>query len=284
MPDFRNFKDFNYINALIMNSLEKIPTNIDIIVGIPRSGLIVSTLIAEYIGKPSTDLQSYIFGHDNIRMAKSSVAPETHIAEQKNVLLVDDGLGSGVSMQNAKNMILEHKPDTKITTLSIFVEPFATNKCDIYFQVMRDQFMPWSVLKRGIEMGCCDIDGVLTEDVPHEYDDDGEKYINFLKNQRPKFRPDRKINTLVTGRLEKYRGITEDWLRQHNVQYGQLIMCQCKNNAERAQQDMGRFKAEVFKRSGLPLFIESDFREAGVIKSLCPDKSVFCVRIANYME
>lgn len=283
MSMFHNYHDFNYINALIINSLEKIPESIDIIVGIPRSGLIISTLIAEYTAKPATDLQSYIFNQDNVKMSDASFAPKTDIINQKNVLLVDDGLGSGQSMANAKNLILKYKPDTKITTLALFVEPFAIDKCDIYFQVMQNQFMPWSVLKRGVDCACCDIDGVLTEDVPSSFDDDGKKYINFLKNQRPKFRSARKIHTLVTGRLEKYRDITEEWLRQHNVQYGQLIMCQCNNNVERAQQDMGKFKAEVFKKSGLPLFIESDFREANVIKNINPDKCVYCMKIADYL-
>lgn len=283
MLDYKNYRNFNYVNALIINGLTKIPDNIDLVVGIPRSGLIVSSLIAEYIRKPSTDLFSYLNDVDNYKLNVGSLAPASNVKNANVILLVDDAMGVGITMEKAKNLIIAKKPTAKVITCVEFVEPFSTNKVDIYFSIMKDQFLPWSVLKRGISDACCDIDGVLTEDVPSEYNDDGEKYINFLKNQKPKYRPDRKIHTLVTGRLEKYRAITEEWLRQHNVQYGQLIMCQCNNNAERAQQDMGKFKADIFKKLGLPLFIESDFREANVIKNLNPDKSVYCMKIADYL-
>lgn len=266
-----------------MNGLTKIPDNIDLVVGIPRSGLIVSSLIAEYIRKPSTDLFSYLNDVDNYKLNVGSLAPASDVKNANVILLVDDAMGVGITMEKAKNMILSKKPTAKVITCVEFVEPFSTNKVDIYFSIMKDQFLPWSVLKRGISDACCDIDGVLTEDVPAEFDDDGEKYINFLKNQRPKFRPDRKIHTLVTGRLEKYRGITEEWLRQHNVQYGNLIMLNLPNKQEKMKQDTGNFKAEVFRKSGLQLFIESDFREGNVIKSLNPEKCVYCVKIADYL-
>ncbi len=281
--DYRNYRNFNYVNALIMNNLERIPEDIDLIVSIPRSGLLIGTLIAEYTNKASTDLFSYLADVDNYKLNVGSFAPASSVKTAQNILLVDDSMGVGITMDKAKDLVRKKNPTCKITTCVGWVEPFSTNKVDIYFSILRDQFFPWSVLKRGISDACCDIDGVLTEDVPAEFDDDGEKYINFLKNQKPKFRPDRKIHTLVTGRLEKYRAITEEWLRQHNVQYGNLIMLNLPNKQEKMKQDTGNFKAEVFRKSGLQLFIESDFREGNVIKSLNPDKCVYCVKIADYL-
>lgn len=281
--DYRNYRNFNYVNALILNNLERIPEDIDLIVSIPRSGLLIGTLIAEYTNKASTDLFSYLADVDNYKLNVGSFAPASSVKTAQNILLVDDSMGVGITMDKAKDLVRKKNPTCKITTCVGWVEPFSTNKVDIYFSILRDQFFPWSVLKRGISDACCDIDGVLTEDVPSEFDDDGEKYINFLKNQKPKFRPDRKIHTLVTGRLEKYRGITEEWLRQHNVQYGNLIMLNLPNKQEKMKQDTGNFKAEVFRKSGLPLFIESDFREGNVIKSLNPEKCVYCVKIADYL-
>ena len=281
--DYRNYRNFNYVNALIMNNLERIPEDIDLIVSIPRSGLLIGTLIAEYTNKASTDLFSYLADVDNYKLNVGSFAPASSVKTAQNILLVDDSMGVGITMDKAKDLVRKKNPTCKITTCVGWVEPFSTNKVDIYFSILRDQFFPWSVLKRGISDACCDIDGVLTEDVPAEFDDDGEKYINFLKNQKPKFRPDRKIHTLVTGRLEKYRAITEEWLRQHNVQYGNLIMLNLPNKQEKMKQDTGNFKAEVFRKSGLQLFIESDFREGNVIKSLNPEKCVYCVKIADYL-
>lgn len=284
MLDYRNYRDFNFVNALIANNLQKIPMGIDLVVGIPRSGLIVSTLIAEYTNKPSTDIFSYLAGVGNYKLNSGSFAPSTNYEAVRTVLLVDDAMGVGLTMERAKSMILEKFPSVKIITCVAFVEDFSVEKVDVYFSILKDQFLPWSVLKRGISDACVDIDGFLTEDVPADMDDDGVKYIQFLTTQRPKFIPDRKINTLVTGRLSKYRGITEEWLHKHNVSYGDLIMCPLGSKKERDTQDMGSFKAEVFKRLNLPLFIESNYREAKRIKSENMDKSVYCMDLANYVK
>lgn len=283
MLDYANYRNFNYVNALILNNLYKIPKGIDLIVGIPRSGLIVSTLIAEYTNKPSTDMFSYLAGVDNYKLNDGSFAPRSDYKNAKSILLVDDAMGVGLTMARARDMILSKYPSVHICSCVAFVEPFSVDKVDVYFSIMKDQFLPWSVLKRGISDACCDIDGVLTENVPPEYDDDGDKYIEFLKNQRPLYVPDRKIHTLVTGRLEKYRDITVEWLNSHGVSFGNLVMCSCVSRDERNLQDMGKFKSEVFQRSGLPLFIESDYHEAKTIKKDNRDKSVYCVAIADYV-
>lgn len=284
MLDYKNYRDFNFINALIANNLQKIPSDTDLVVGIPRSGLIVSTLIAEYTNKPHTDIFSYLAGVGNYKLNSGSYAPSTNYEAVHTVLLVDDAMGVGLTMGRAKSMISAKFPNVKIITCVAFVEAFSVEKVDIYFLILKDQFLPWSILKRGISDACVDIDGFLTEDVPADMDDDGIKYVQFLTMQRPKFIPDRKINTLVTGRLSKYRKITEEWLRSHNVLYGSLIMCPLGSKKERDSQDMGHYKAEVFKRLSTPLFIESDYREAKQIKQENPDKSVYCMAIANYIK
>ena len=283
MLDYANYRNFNYVNALVLNSLHKIPEDIDLVVGIPRSGLIVSTLIAEYTNRQSTDIFSYLAGVGNYKLNSGSYAPGTDYGSVKTILLVDDAMGVGLTMLRAREMVLQKYPSVRIFTCVAFVEPFSIDKVDINFTVLKDQFLPWSVLKRGISDACCDIDGVLTEDVPPGCDDDGDKYVAFLKGQRPKYRPDRKISTLVTGRLEKYRGVTEEWLAGHGIAYGRLVMCPCTTKRERDAQDMGKFKAGVLRESGLPLFIESNYREAKTIKGLNPDRCVYCVAIADYV-
>jgi len=280
MLDFHNSRDFNYINALIFNNLYKIPEDIDLVVGVPRSGLIISTMIAEYRGLPSTDLYSFLNNIPVQKIASESCAPIFNCNDAKHILLVDDAVGYGISMTNAKNL-LKNK-NIKITTYTVFTEDYGKDKVDIYCQILKDQFLPWSTLKRSTPIACCDIDGVLTQDVPDWANDDGEKYINYLKNQKPMYVPDREIAILVTGRLEKYRNITEEWLKNHKIKYRKLIMLNLPNNYERAKIKVGEFKAQVYKQSGLGLFIESDFNEASTIFDLTK-KPVFCTKICQML-
>lgn len=272
--DFRNSRDFNYINALVFNNLYKIPEDIDLVVGVPRSGLIISTLLAEFRSLPSTDIFSYINDIPIQKIAKESNAPVYDVKQAKHILLVDDAVGFGISMTNAKTLIQSHK-NVKITTFTVFTEDYGKSKVDIYCAVLKDQFLPWSTLKRSTPIACVDIDGVLTQDVPDWANDDGHNYIEFLTNQKQMFIPDREIHTLVTGRLEKYRAITEDWLKRHNIRYRRLVMLNLPNNTERAKINVGEYKASVYAASKLPLFIESSVAEATTIFNIT-HKPVFC--------
>jgi len=283
MLNYNNYKSFNEINRIVICNLHKVPEDIDLVVGIPRSGLIISTLISEYINKPATDVFSYINLIDNKPVNPGSLAPSTDIANARKILLVDDAVGLGITFEETKKLI-STKSKCEIITLAPFVEPFSTNKVDIYFEIWQDQFMPWSVFKRGIIEACCDIDGMLTEDIPLSVDDDGEKYINFLKNQRPKFRTKRIIHTLVSGRLEKYRQITEEWLRKHNIKYQNLFLLPAKSKEDKFfNYNVGKFKAEIFRQSGLPIFFESSIAEAREIKNICKDKAVYCSELGDYI-
>ena len=55
-----NFRTINDSNNLISKNLDKIPKDIDLIVGVPRSGLFVANLIALYLNLPLTDFDSFL--------------------------------------------------------------------------------------------------------------------------------------------------------------------------------------------------------------------------------
>ena len=280
MLDFNNFRDFNYINALIFNNLYKLPNDIDLVVGVPRSGMIVAEMIGEFINKPVISIFEVNENLDYFRLAKHSLAPNAVPKDIKKVLLVDDAVGSGETFVNVKNYIKSKGVNYTLITYCVFVEAFSTNKVDIYCQVLKDQFLPWSVIKRGLPLACVDIDGVLCEDVPNSENDDGEKYKKFISNSRPMYIPDREIHTIVSGRLEKYRSITENWLKRHNIKYKHLELLNLPNNTERAKIDVGGYKAYIYNKSGCSLFIESDLKEATTIRKRT-GKPVFCTKVQN---
>ena len=57
-----NFITVAELNSDIVENLHNIPRNIDIIVGIPRSGMLVATLISLYMNKPLSDFDSFVQG------------------------------------------------------------------------------------------------------------------------------------------------------------------------------------------------------------------------------
>ncbi len=121
-----------------------------------------------------------------------------------------------------------------------------------------------------------DLDGVLCENP--KIDDDGELYINEITNAQPKFITKFNIGIICTCRLEKYRSITEEWLRKNNVKYNSLVMMQYNTKEERIIANVhGRFKGEIFSSSSSNIFFESDYGQANIIKQMNPGKQVFCV-------
>jgi uncharacterized HAD superfamily protein len=279
MLNFNNFRDFNYINQLCFKSLSKIPPDIDAIVCVPRSGYIFGTLLGEYLKRPVISLPDFLMGCHDLHLRKASLSPVMPENVQ-HVLLFDDAMGLGETMQNAKNKLVEHDNNLAITTCVLFVEPYSTSKVDVYFEVFENQFLPWNIMKRATNLGCFDMDGVLCDDVPKGIDDDGEKYINHIKTVKQKFVPDKRIKCIVTGRLEKYRSITEQWLKSHGIEYETLIMCPAKNHAERAKLNPPVYKAAVYSTNNTPIFIESNYKEAIIIHSLTK-KPVYCTDICN---
>ena len=57
-----NYRTFSDLNELIIRRLYILPKDIDLIVGIPRSGMVPANLIALYLNKSLTDLDSFING------------------------------------------------------------------------------------------------------------------------------------------------------------------------------------------------------------------------------
>ena len=75
MVNFNNFRNFNTINALLFNSLYKIPQNISLIVGMPRSGMIIAEQLGEFLNKPVISIFELVGDTDYHKLSDHSLAP-----------------------------------------------------------------------------------------------------------------------------------------------------------------------------------------------------------------
>jgi len=105
------------------------------------------------------------------------------------------------------------------------------------------------------------MDGIICEDPPPNKNLGTPGYEEFLKTAKPLFLPTFKIYQIVTGRREKFRKETEEWLDRHNVKYNKLIMKETHIPTEQTPY----FKADIFINSNSDLFIESDEKQAKII-------------------
>lgn len=269
------------MNQDVVDGLYKIPRNIDAVVGIPRSGMLVASLIAVYMNKPLTDLDAYING----RLYESGHSKDTsanckRTDALKRILIVEDSSSSGTSIRQAKCKVNNMDDAVEKIYFAAYVTKEAAANVDLYLRVIEQPRMfEWNYMHHMLlEKACVDIDGVLCVDPKTEENDDGENYINFILNAAPKLIPTRKVGWIVTARLEKYRSQTKRWLEKYKIEYDHLIMMGVETAEER--QKLGnhaKFKGEVFRNeTDAVWFIESDENQAKEIAEIS-GKTVFCV-------
>lgn len=273
---YRNVKD---LNNIILQRLSIIPRDIDLIVGVPRSGMLPANLLALYLNKPYTDIHSFLNGHIYKAGARSQFFD---ISEFKNILVVDDSIASGSAMIEVKESLKHLNDKFNIKYCAVYVIPGKEKMVDYYFEtVPLPRYFQWNILNHTtLEKACFDIDGVLCADPLPEQNDDGEKYIDFLLNAPPLFIPGSKIGTVVTSRLEKYRKETETWLAAHNIKYNDLVMLDLPNmEARQRANNHGDHKAKAYMSKPYVLFIESEYNQAVEINRITK-KPVLCT--ANF--
>ena len=277
MIEYRNIAD---LNQTILDNLHKVPRDIDLVVGIPRSGLLVANMLALRLNLPLTDLNGLIEGHllEGGRRFKSNQISSESKTKLK-VLILDDSIQSGREMKKVKAQIDAASMPHEIIFGAVYASPEAAEAVDIYFEILSPwRLFEWNIMHHSIlERSCVDLDGVLCRDPTEEQNDDGPAYADFLANAKPLFIPGVAIGWLVTCRLEKYRELTEQWLTKHGVIYRQLIMMDLPSKAARiAAGSHGKFKADVYKKTGAKLFIESSARQAREV-FVRTGKQVFCI-------
>ena len=275
------FITFKKLNSDLIKNIHKLQQDIDLVVGIPRSGLILANMIAVYLNKPLTDLDSYlkgsIFKSGNTKDLSHNVKTFDDV---NKVLIVDDTVSSGRAIREAKHKITALHSGKKEIYLAAYVRSETKMEVDIFFEIIdEDRVFEWNYLHNTLlENACLDIDGVLCLDPTISQNDDDERYIDFILNATPKFIPSVKVGYIVTSRLEKYRSQTEYWLRKYNIDYKKLYMMNLESAEERRRLgNHASFKASIFKHlKTAKWFIESESDQAEAIAKIT-GKMVFCV-------
>ena len=277
-PNTLNYKTYEDLSLDIKRNLYKLPTDIDLIVGVPRSGMIPAYMLGLMLSKQVCSLREFI-SNDYKTLATHRIRLNTDI---KNILIVDDSINSGKASLDVKRVIEESKLDQKfnITYMAVYYRDDNYKQfIDIALEkVPSPRLFQWNYLNHCfLQDAAFDIDGVLCIDPANEENDDGPKYKNFLLNAKPLFIPQYKIPYIITSRLEQYRPETEEWLKKNNVQYDHLIMLKGYTAEERRKLNLhAKFKAEQYKNlSDIQLFIESDRKQAQEIAKLTK-KICFC--------
>ena len=99
----------------------------------------------------------------------------------------------------------------------------------------------------------------------------------YLPDAVPMVIPTTFVGALVTYRIERYREVTEGWLRRYGVEYGRLFMYDAESyEARNSKESPACYKARLYKAAEWAiLFLESSAGQAEQINRIT-GKPVFC--------
>ncbi|HWT71269.1 MAG TPA: phosphoribosyltransferase family protein [Oxalicibacterium sp.] len=263
-----NYKSFADLSNDVLHALHKIPPEIDLVVGVPRSGLMVASVLALNLNVRFCELGAFL-RNDPLRTGSTRNAGGGDIVcaqQARNVLVVDDSIHTGKALDAVREQIGSCGYSGKVTYMAFYATPGSTHMTDVYAQVVpMPRLFQWNTCHRkDLATFCFAIDGVLCE--PLRCKEEDAEYLDAIAYARRQIVPTYKVGYLVTSRSERYRRQTELWLSQNGIQYQQLYMPALPAVS---REEKAAFKAKIYASlSDAVLFIESDQLQAARIADL----------------
>lgn len=261
-------------SQLVADTLElakKIPSDIDVVVGVPRTGMIVASLLATKLGLPLGYWNQDSGVWELVGNGRREIDND-FVKDKARILVIDDSVNTSWSMSGLRSGYKWKE------TAAVYVNPLFSDCVDIVGKVWpMPHFFEWHFFGSDLVKQCAfDMDGIICEDCPPECDDDGDKYIKWMETVEPKWLPRPcVVPAIITSRLQKYRDLTTEWLEKHGVKYDELYMGPWDKLADRNVDRVVEHKAGGFVSCGCKIFIESCKHQAQAIHNQT-QRTVIC--------
>lgn len=241
----------------------------DIIAGVPRSGVIAAGLLSSHLNLPLGSVDRL----NGLTIFQGGVRDSPPAG--KKLLVLEDSAHSAFFTSWIGPFLTHYD----VKTSAVYVEDETKDRLDFWGKICpKPRTFAWGFMNCDLlKTACVDMDGVLCVNPTNHQNDDGPRYVEFLKNTAQIYRPLRRpIHSIVSSRMEKYRPQTESWLSTHNVPYNHLILTNYRSASERQKDHRyAELKADYYKSVDCLYFIESDRCQAKKIADLT-GKPVIC--------
>jgi hypoxanthine phosphoribosyltransferase len=237
--------------SLTKEWVKQLPNQFDCIVCIPRSAVIISNIIALHFATAWATVDGFLRG-------EIYQACNPRFKALNHVLLVDDCIGPGLVLENAKQKLQTVFPSLKVSTGALFQRETSTYHADyVYKKTYATLTFEWDFLEFTQKNVASDLDGVLCHELAETTSP--TEFLEEVKTAVPYLIPAFTLEAIITFRPETVRKETEEWLSQYGVKYDKLIM----NNGYNSQEN---FKVDEIKKCNPSAYFESELTIAKVIK------------------
>jgi adenine/guanine phosphoribosyltransferase-like PRPP-binding protein/uncharacterized HAD superfamily protein len=267
-----NFRSVAQLSDQILRWSHRLPGDIEVVVGVPRSGLLAANLLALYLNVPLTDVNGLLggrcFAAGTVRRkvfagGTDASALGTFLNSPRNVFVVDDTVLSGRSMRAVRESIQAAGLHHRVSYGAVYVLPGKLDEVDFHCEVLNaPRVFEWNVLQGELlRQFCVTLDGVLRGRSVAADLGEGIRHGAPVQDSRPYLVPTAEIGWIVTERPERDRTDTEAWLRAHGIRYRNLVMSEDATGT-RSPAAAAALKAEVYASTDASLYVESSFRQA----------------------
>lgn len=222
---YRSLKD---LASTTLASVRLIPDDVDLVVGLPRSGLLAASVIALQLNLNFCSVQSYL---DNRPLERGRTRcprnPRLRFPKDaRHVLILDDSVDSGASLGAIRPQLREAAAgnDQQVTFAAVYASPRGRQQVDLHFETIdHPQSFEWNLLHRPIvERFCVDLEGVLYTGPGGGSIEDVKLLRGRPQDTAPSARTSYPIGHLVTTLPEKYSDRIRTWLRHHDLEFGRI--------------------------------------------------------------
>jgi uncharacterized HAD superfamily protein len=194
-----------------------------------------------------------------------------------DLLVIDDTVCSGRSFTELTPVLAEIGREHPVIRAAVY------STGDICLDLVgktlqRPHYLEWNFFNSIYAQDLAiDWDGILCPDCPVDKDDDGDRYLRWIRHSPRLHRPVRyPLRMIATARLEKWRGECERRLAKDRIACEQLVMGPWSTIAERSENwDPGELKGKPFRDSTAKIFVESCRVQAKAIAEVS-GKRVIC--------
>ncbi|WP_083005006.1 phosphoribosyltransferase family protein [Halomonas sp. GT] len=264
-----HFKSYADLNSDINKNFDKISGDWDLVVGIPRSGMIPAYIISLALNINCTDIASLVSNLPLKRGVTRDLKKNiTHPWDAKRILLVDDSILSGESLRKEMEPIPVFLKN-RVTTLAIYSNKPVRKDIDIVLEfVPLPRVFEWNIFHHKIVEGACvSLEGVISIDKINN------KPLMLMK---PRYLPSGKIHTIVSCRPASQREEVVSWLTMNGINFSNLVMVSDDVDFDSLDDfSKSKIKSDAFQSSSAFLYIEGNSEQAKMINKES-NKPVYC--------
>jgi orotate phosphoribosyltransferase len=287
-----HYRSVTDLNLALVDWHSRLPHDLELIVGVPRSGLLAATLLALHMNLPVTDVDGLLAGRvlgAGTRYktgSRSKGNAEELLQSVRKVLLLEDYVLSGRSLQKVRARIDAAVLPHSIVYGSVYADPAKVHLLDHHYELVTPPtYLEWNIFHHPwMEKSCVSLEGVLCQTPPADESRGEERFEQYVAAARPLMSTTKTVGHIIASRAERHRAATEDWLARHGIEHHQLHMLGGTEAAVRGDgQSEAERKARIYTEVDGALFFEQSWDQAREIARRT-GRYVFCTETRQMVD